>query len=63
MSPDNSTSARAEALRDEIKRIQEEEQRYRSAKHHSRAAEMAHASRELRLIEIRAELEKLRIAR
>ena len=56
---DNSTSLRTEMLRDEIRSIQEQERLYRRKSHHSSAEAMAHASRELRLITIAAEMEKL----
>jgi hypothetical protein len=55
----NSISARTEMLRQEIRLIQEDEGRYRSAKKHSGAEQTEHAKREFRLREIRAELETL----
>ena len=55
----SSISARVETLREEIKVIKELERCYRSTKHHSASARFAHASRELRLFEIRAELDRL----
>jgi len=55
----NSISARTEALRQEIRLIQEEESSYRCAKKHSADEHAAHGKRELRLQEIRAELETL----
>ena len=56
---DSSILARTEALRREIELIEEEERLYRDMKHHSRAHQMAHASRELRLVAIKMELESL----
>ena len=49
---DTRIAARIASLCDEIKAIQDSERRYRTAKHRSRADRMAHASRELRLLEI-----------
>ena len=57
---DTRITARIETLGEEIKAIQYLERRYRTTKRRSRADEMAHASRELRLVEIRAELEQLK---
>jgi hypothetical protein len=57
---DTRITARIETLCKEIKAIQDSERKYRTAKHRSRADRMAHASRELRLLEIRAELEQLK---
>jgi hypothetical protein len=57
---DNRITARIETLCEKVKVIRELERKYRTAKHRSRADRMAHASRELRLVLIRAELEQLR---
>lgn len=54
-----SISARLDALRDEIRLICNQELYYRSRAPHSRQEIAAHARRELRLLEIEAELEKL----
>lgn len=56
---DNSISLRTQMLRDEIRSIQEQECLYRRTNHHSSAEAMAHASRELRLVTIAAEMETL----
>ena len=56
---DSSLLARTERLRREIELIEQEERIYRGMKHRSRANVMAHASRELRLVEIKKELESL----
>ena len=56
---DDSILARTKMLRKEIQLIQEQEEQYRRTRHPSAADEMAHATRELRLMEIRAELDKL----
>ncbi len=55
----SSILARTERLRREIELIEQEERVYQKMKHHSRADIMGHATRELRLAEIKAELESL----
>ena len=57
---DTRITACIKALGEEIKSIQDLERRYRTTKPHSRAERMEHASRELRLVEIQAQLEKLK---
>ena len=57
---DTPITARIEALCKEIKAIQDLEQTYRTAKRRFRADRKAHANRELRLLEIRVELEQLK---
>ena len=48
-----------ESLREEIKLIQNQERFYRQKAHHSQEEITAHSRRELRLLDIRAELHKL----
>jgi len=55
----NSISLRTEMLRDEIRSVQEQERLYHRRSYHSSADARAHASRELRLVTIEAEMEKL----
>lgn len=55
-----SISARTEVLREEIRIIQQQEHIYRREQRPSLADEMAHANRKARLLEIKAQLEKLR---
>ena len=56
---DCSIAVRTDMLRREIEFIKEEERIYRGMPHHSHAHKKAHANRQLRLIEIRGELETL----
>ena len=56
---DDSILTRTKMLRSEIQLIQEQEEQYRRARNRSQADKMAPATRELRLMEIRAELDKL----
>ena len=57
---DDSISARAQELRREIELIKGEQRIYRAQKLHSEEAKSAHVKRQLRLVQIRAELERLR---
>jgi hypothetical protein len=56
---DNSIAGRIEKLSREIELIMQEECKFRSLNVHTQAARMSRASRELRIREIRAELENL----
>jgi hypothetical protein len=56
---DTSIAGRIEKLRREIELILQEERKFRSLNVHTQAARMARASRELRIREIRVELENL----
>jgi hypothetical protein len=56
---DSSIAGRIEKLRREIELILQEDRKFRSLNVHTQGARMAHASRELRICEIRAELENL----
>ena len=51
--------ARIESLRDEIKLVQNQERFYRTVKRDSLEENVAHTRREIRLLEMQAELEKL----
>jgi len=57
---DSPILARTERLRREIELIEQEEHNYQQKKHHSQAEIMARATRELRLLQIKSELESLR---
>jgi len=54
-----SISTIVESLREEIQLIQNQERFYRSKRHHSGEEIAAHSCRELRLLDIQAELNKL----
>lgn len=56
---EHSISADTEKLRKEIALIQDQERANHRATHHSVTENMSHARRELRLLEIKAEPEKL----
>ncbi|HET6181163.1 MAG TPA: hypothetical protein VFE61_29870 [Candidatus Sulfotelmatobacter sp.] len=56
---DSSIAGHIEKLRREIELILQEERKFRGLHVHTQAARMARASRELRIREIRAELENL----
>jgi hypothetical protein len=55
----SSILARNESLREEIKLMQNQERFYRTVKHDSFEENVAHTRREIRLLEMQAELEKL----
>ena len=57
---DDSISARTQELRREIELVTGEQRIYRAKKLHSEAAKSARVKRQLRLVQIRAELERLR---
>jgi hypothetical protein len=57
---DDSFSDRMVELRREIELIRQEERKYRGRKVHSVADKAAHTKREVRLLQIRSELETLR---
>jgi hypothetical protein len=54
-----SISTFVQSLREEIKIIQNQERLYRTKRHHSSEEIAAHSRRELRLLDIQAELHKL----
>ena len=54
-----SVSAQLEKLRAEIAALHAQERVYRQTRHHSYPDKLAHDNRERRLIEIKAELERL----
>jgi hypothetical protein len=56
---DFSISARLDSLRDEIRLIYDQELFYRRSAQHSKEGIAAHAQRELRLLDIQVELQKL----
>ena len=60
---DASISARVESLREEIRLIQNQERFYQTLKRNSFEQLAAHARRELRVLDIETELQKLQSAR
>jgi hypothetical protein len=58
---EDSISGRIESLRREIELIREAERNYRIQNHHFRKSKSVHEKRQLRLVQIREELEKLRL--